>query len=314
MRLLPLLALCAACQPEEPLDPASSPPAYLVRQFYADDPTFQAGVESFWAWYQADGAARLTSEPTPEDIAGFVAPPLVQADVAALPLDAELVVGWSGGVEQIEPRAVGAADGVLSLTQLACPLRDVEALLVREDQGDVFCADWQGYARAYGSPAADFLAGWSGDLTAGALSPSPLDPAAVGDVLLLTENDVDPAPAPGWFTDLDAHDLDVHARHARVVLERVERDVSLFLSFTRGAAWTAGNDAGLVQSYELAVHIALDDQTTLRAVTTWAELAGAPVDPTTPIGRTARQLAVQRTTERLRAVCAGEVTPGVCEG
>ena len=58
IRWLPLIALTVACKPPpeapEGLDDSTN---YLMKNFYASDALFEAGVQGFIDWYDAEGKA-----------------------------------------------------------------------------------------------------------------------------------------------------------------------------------------------------------------------------------------------------------------
>jgi hypothetical protein len=305
-----LLGACAKPPPApEGLDESAR---YLVREFYADDPTFQAGVQGFLDWYADEGEALLTTEQTIENTGSFTVGDLSEEDVALLPLSDEVIIGWQGDEAEYIARDIAAPAGVVSLAEMDCSVREAEELLTRADQDAVFCGDWQDYSRSYVTDDDAYTSGWdASDFTN---IRDPLDPfggdfdgSAQADVILLTDNDVDPTPVLGGLADIETYPMDLHFRHGRYELGEELRDAFIILTFTRDAAWGEAKNNALIQSYSIEINVALDDDTTLRMLTVWAEPKGGGIPADSP---TALNFALKKATassDRLSRICAGEI-------
>jgi hypothetical protein len=317
---LALLAL-AACKPPPPapegLDEASR---YLVREFYADDATFQAGVQGFMQWFEDEGkglvglGASLDGEAeNTKPVDAFTVGDLLASDVVALPLEQDLLTGEgaNNGTGETTPRDVATAAGVVSVAEMDCTWKEAEALLVRTDQNSVFAGDWEGYERTYNSERATFE-GATADEVFTAIDER-IDPfaegfdhQAYGATLLMTDNIADPTALLG--VNIPGYPLDLDLRHARVeLLDGSTVGVLSILTYNVQAVWGPTGDNGLRQSFSIEINVEREGDKTLRMLAVWAE----PVSPL--IGADAAATLTyavnksQKSSERMSAVCAGEV-------
>ena len=88
-----LLALTACKAPPEAPSGLDDSTTFVLRNFYADDATFQAGLQGFLNWYETDGAALLGEDATIDTVGAFTVGDLNSADIAHLPVvdDGKLV-------------------------------------------------------------------------------------------------------------------------------------------------------------------------------------------------------------------------------
>ena len=137
-----------ACQPppEAPagLDESTS---YMIREFYSDDATYQAGIQGFMQWYEDEGHALVGESATTSNTDSFTIGDLAEEDVAHLPLSEEILL--DAAADTWGPRDLSLSKGVVSLALMDCTWTESEEYLLRTDQDSVFENDWEGYERAY---------------------------------------------------------------------------------------------------------------------------------------------------------------------
>lgn len=314
------LALLPACQPPPPapegLDEASR---YMVREFYADDATFQAGIQGFMQWFEDEGKALVgleasidgTAEGT-KPVDAFTLADLTADDVIALPLRQDLLTGeaFNNGTTETTPRDVATAAGVVSVAEMACDWKEAEALLVRKDQDSVFSGDWEGYERTYVDDRAAFEAGAAND--AYATFPERIDPfaegfdrAAYAASFLQTDNMVDPTALLG--VDIPSYPLDLDLRHGRYTLtDGTDVGVLSILTYDVDAVWGPGGENGLRQSFSIEINVERPDNKTLRMLAVWAEPVSPIISADAALALTFAVNKSQKSSERMSAVCAGE--------
>ncbi len=293
--LIPVLFL-AACQPPPPapegLDESSR---YLVREFYSDDATFQAGLQGYLAWFRDDGAELLDVENTVDNIGEFQLQNLADTDVAHLPL--------TGGND------VGLAAGVVSLAVMNCPIRESERLLMRRDQHNLF-DDFEDYERTYLTSRDDYLAGWDDGFAA---VNQPLDPFADGfdgapyaSSILQTDSMIDPAyefPV-GNFPPYPMH-LDF--RHGVFDIDGEATEIFTILTFIEEGTVNEGGTVTLDQSFSMEVNAVWDDGSTLRTLAVWIEGrdSGGALDPDDPIVLNSALNKSKQASQRMTEICEG---------
>lgn len=324
MRLERSLLLCsaalAACSRPPPapegLDAASS---YMVREFYADDATFQAGIQGFMDWFENGGGKELVGlapgEESGKPTEAFTVGDLTAQDVAHLPLDEELVDDPKDPETTDDdvyiPRDVSTAAGVVSLAEMDCTWKQAEALLVRKDQNAVFDGDWESYVRTYVTARGSFD-------TATADEDFPpirerLDPFAEGfdgsayaGSLLFTDNIADPTPLLG--VNIPGYPLDLDLRHGMFEVFPDEDPVGVLaiVTYNPAAVWGPTGGNGLFQSFSIELNVERPGNKTLRMLAVWAE-------PRSPIisadSNVSLNYAINKSltsSERMSKVCSGE--------
>ncbi|MCB9666362.1 MAG: hypothetical protein H6732_19785 [Alphaproteobacteria bacterium] len=303
---------CASPPPApQGLDEAAS---YMVREFYSDDATFQAGIQGFMDWFDLGspnedgdfaepGRELLGLKPGQEgkEVDAFTVNPLKAKDIEHLPLVDQVVSDVQDGEEIRGPRDISLALGVVSLAEMGCDYARAEALLVRPDQDNVFDGDWAAYARTYSSGAGS-RAAWEEGMASRTFAPidEPLQPFKednsfadgfapldLASTLLFTDNIVDPTPVTG--IDLPAYDLNLDLRHGVFELEladetggnRAPQEVRVFaiLTYNPDAVYSqflnTEYGAGLKQSYSIEIAVERPNKKTLRMLAVWAEI----IDP-----------------------------------
>ncbi|MCB9744518.1 MAG: hypothetical protein H6741_10850 [Alphaproteobacteria bacterium] len=305
--LLPL-ALAMACSSPPPapegLDASTS---YLVREFYQDDATFQAGVQGFMGWYAAEGYLLVGEQADSSNTDSFTIGDLSPEDVAHLPLVEEILIDGAEGT--IAPRDLSQAKGVVSLAEMECTWQEAEAWLLRSDQNNIFPDDFEGYERSYVTARSTFA-----DASASAeYDPveAPLEPFAEGfdgepyaRTLLQTVNIVDPSPI--LFADMVPYEMQLDLRHGLYEVEDEDLGVLAILTFNTDAVWDEEGSNGLVQSYSVEINVQRPNDRTLRMLAVWAQPIGGGLDPDSPL---VLNYAVNKSlsaSEQLSAVCAGE--------
>ena len=275
-----LLALFA-CSPPPPapegLDAASS---YLVREFYSDDATFQAGVQGFMQWFEDEGHELVGEAATTDNTEAFTVGDLTNEDVAHLPLDEELLV--DPDTDTWEKRDVGNAAGVVSLAEMDCTWQESEEWLLRADQDTIFTDDWEGYERTYVTSKDAYTgASSSGDYDSieEALSPfeDGFDTGPYERTLLFTENLVDPSPV--LFADMPAYEMNLDFRHGAYEIGDEQLSAFAILTWHPAAVWGDGGENGLLQTYSVEINVERTSGKTLRMLAVWAQPVGAGLEP-----------------------------------
>jgi hypothetical protein len=287
-----LLGSAAGCTPPpaapEGLDASAR---YLMRNFYDTDAVFGAGVDGFLTWYEDGGGKELLGTvPTTETVErAFTIAPLQPEDVAALPLDAEIVLEPAtaeGEPETRGPRDLSLAPGVIAVDEIPCAWTEVERMLLGDDPAALFGA-YEAYERVYDSPQdVFFAASASGDFPALRTPVEPHEPGfdadAVAAAMLFTHNRPDPAPQP-LVGNLPPFDLRIEARHGSFTLKDDAVGLSVALSYAPGAAWAPLGRNGIRQTYAIEMLAELTPSSTLRLLAVWSEPDILGVDPASPI-------------------------------
>jgi len=316
--VLPFVVIAAsACTPPPPapegLDGASS---YLVEEFWADDPTFQAGIQGFMNWFDDEGKDLVGEQATIENSDTFSVSALSEANVQHLPLDAEIVNDIEGDEEIRGPRVIGNAAGVVSLAQMDCGIEETLQYLIRPDQDEVFAGDWEGYERTY-VPDADARAVHEQAMADRTFTPireridpfaADFDPSEYLDTLLFTDNIADPTQV--LVANLPGYDLNLDFRQGVYELsDGTEAAAFAIITYNPAAVWgPAGNNA-LVQSYSIELNIERDGGT-LRMLAVWAEPKGSGIEPDSALARNYAVNKSLKSSNRVSAICAGEIDIG----
>jgi hypothetical protein len=313
---LPLLLAVAACQPPPPapegLDDSTS---FLIREFWSDDATFQAGIQGFMQWFEDEGKDLVGERATTENTEAFTVGDLQGDDVAHLPLNPQVQTESDG---TSIARDTTLAKGVVSLAEMDCDWLRAEDLLIRADQDTIFPNDWAGYDREYATDVDVFTAasrsetfsavrdtvtpfaahedgGFSGDF----------DPEAYGDTLMFTFNDADPTPV--LVANLPAYPLDLHFRHGIYDIDGEPTGAFAILTFNRDAIWGSAGANALLQSYSMEINVQRPGDKTLRMLAVWAEPKGGGVSADSAL---ALNYAVNKSltsSETLSDICAGVI-------
>lgn len=287
-RPLPLIALLGlllgACQPPPPapegLDEASG---FVIREFYADDASFEAGLQGFMNWYFEEGerlvglAPGMTEDDEPTD--SFTVQALEDLDVEHLPAS--------------EWRDLARAPGVVSLAEMECSWQVAEDFLVRPDQDSVF-STWEAYDRTYVSDPDAYDAATESLVFAPLLDTlepyvdPDFDYEQWSDTFLFTRNRVNPAPAVANI-DIEEYDLHFDMRHGVFDLtdqntgETTPTGVFAIVTFMTGRALDAGEANGLQQQFSVEINVERPGNKTLRMLAVWGEpinsLGLEPDDP-----------------------------------
>lgn len=324
---LAALAL-AACQPPpeapEGLDATTS---YMVRNFWSDDATFQAGIQGFYDWFEDGGGKELVGACAGDECEGTTSKPtdaftiadLTEDDVAALPIDDELVDDPGEDAESTDddvvgPRNLDQISGVVSLAEMDCSWEESEQLLLRPDQNTVFPKDWESYERTYVTPRIAFEEG----STTGVYDaiPETIDPYAEGfdltaidATVMFTRNTADPTPLVG--VDLPGYPLALEFRHGTwdVTIDGEKQQVSGFtiLTYDPGAVWAPGGDNGLRQEFSIEINVERPGDKTLRMLAVWAEPKSPIIEGDSAFALNYAVNKSLKSSTLLSQICSGEV-------
>lgn len=307
-RWLPLFLLLAACKAPPPapegLDASTS---YLIREFYADDLTFQAGVQGFMDWFAEEGFELVGERADTSNTGAFVINDLTEESLAHLPMDEEILL--DADKDEVGPRDLSRAKGVVSLAEMQCAWTLAEAYLVRPDQNVIFDGDFEGYERTYLGDRAAFEGGSADnayDAVDEKLDPygGSFDDAAFARSLLRTENSVDPTSI--LTADIEAYPMHLDLRHGEFEIDGEPTGVLSILTWTEAAAWGSSGDNALLQSYSIEINVQRPDDKTLRMLAVWAEPKGGGIEPDSAFALNYAVNKSQDASDRLSAVCAGE--------
>jgi hypothetical protein len=290
------LTACKAPPPApEGLDASA---AYMVREFYQDDLTFQSGLVGFVNWFEDEGYELLDLEATTDNVSeSFQVAPLTDSDIGYLPLE--------------HGRVISDAAGVVSLAQMACPVSESEEYLVRTDQAIVFPDDWESYGRTFINSRTEFQ-----DATiSGEFAPideaidafvDGFDPEALSSTLLQTQNRPDPHPLFLDSGDVGEYDLYLDFRHGVFDINGEELTVLAIITYNTESVSDAGGNNFLHQSYSIDINVQWEETDTLRMFAVWAEPEGAGLEPDSPIVLRYAVNKSVKSSERLTRVCNGE--------
>lgn len=320
--LLAVLA-ASACKPPPPAPEGLDASAkYMVRNFYAEDAVFAAGIQGFLQWFDDEGQALVGLGPDegagrPTD--AFTVNDLSSEDLALLPLDDEIILAMNNPEDatddKVGPRDLAMSPGVVSVAEMNCTWKESEKLLVRPDQNNVFSGDWEGYDRTYVTPRDRFEnATESEDFTSidAALDPfaGNFDPADWEKSLLFTQNQADPTSLMG--VNIPAYPLRLEIRHGVFTPEDGGDDFGVFaiLTYNPAAVWSPSGDNALVQSYSIELAVERPGNKTLRTLAVWAQ-------PESPIIASGSAIALNfavnkslKSSQRLSDVCDGSAEVG----
>jgi hypothetical protein len=303
-RFAPLLVAAialTACKPPPPPAPEGldESAAYMVRNFYADDATFHAGLVGFMNWFDDEGNELIGADAMNEGEfnEAFTVGRLSDEDVALLPLE--------------HGRTVSDAAGIVSVADMACTVTESEDLLVRADQDTLFVDDWDEYERTYVSSRSAYQ-----DATREvvfAVSDEDVDrfgedfdDTVVDTTFLLTHNVVTPAPLFGIA--LLPYPMALEFRHGEYDIDGETLQIYSIITWIAESASGAAGDNHLYQSYSIEINAERPDTgTTLRMLAVWAEPGGAGIEPDDPF---VLNFAVRKSagaSARLAEICNGDV-------
>lgn len=302
------LALIGCKPPPEAPEGLDASTAFMMREFYSDDANFQAGVQGFMTWYQDEGYLLVGEAATTSNTDSFTIGDLGAADVAHLPLDAEVLL--DPATDTWGPRDLTLSKGVVSLAMMDCPWTESEQYLLRPDQDTVFSDDWESYNRTFTTDRAAYedastsLVFEPVDEGTDMFSDT-FDSTAVDSTMMFTHNLVDPTAV--LFADLGEYEMFLDFRHGQY--EFGDETIGLFaiVTYQPAAVWDEGGENGLIQTYSVEINAEQDGQT-LRMLAVWAEPVGAGLSPDDPL---VLNFAVNKSltsSNRLSAICAGEET------
>jgi hypothetical protein len=246
----------------------------MVRNFYADDALFLAGVQGFMAWFEEEGFALIDLENDIDNVSeAFTVGALSEDDIAHLPID--------GG------RNITDAAGIVSIAEMQCSVTEAEALLMRGDQDALF-DDWEDYERTYVNSRADFAAATESQVfipISTGLAPfeEGFDAAPYAPALLQTLNQVDPSPIFGGLADIDDYEMHLDFRHGVYDIDGDSVPAFAILTFIRQGVTGPAGANHLHQSYSVEINVAQEGDTTLRMLAVWTEPEGANMSPDDPI-------------------------------
>lgn len=316
--LLLAVTTASACKPPPPAPEGLDASAkYMVRNFYAEDAIFAAGIEGFLAWFDDEGKDLVGLGPDetqgrPTD--AFTVNNLDETDVALLPLDAEIILAMNNPEDAADdvlgPRDLDEAPGVVSVAEMNCTWTVAEDLLVRPDQNTVFAGDWEGYERTYITSREAFQKA-TADVDFTPID-EPLDPYEAGfdadawsKNILLTENIADPTPLLG--VDIPGYPLQLELRHGVFTPADGGEDFGVFaiLTYDPAAVWGPTGDNGLVQSYSIELNVQRPGGKTLRTLAVWAQ-------PVSPVIESGSALALNYAVNK--SLKSSQLLSDVCDG
>ncbi|MED5373273.1 MAG: hypothetical protein VX899_19800 [Myxococcota bacterium] len=297
-----------ACSPPPPapegLDASTS---YMVQHFYDDDAMFQAGVQGFMAWYEAEGYELVGVGNDTDDTDSFTVGDLSDENVAHLPLEWELLL--DGAEDTWGPRDMSMAKGVVSLAEMECDWIETEDYLVRPDQDAVFNGDWESYERTYLNDRDTFqAASVSGEFDEIEVALDPFaddfDPSTVGRSMLFTVNTADPTKV--LTADMQPYELRLDLRHGIYDVGEEQLGAMAILTYNTEAVWDEEGKNALIQSFSIEVNVERPDDKTLRMLAVWAQPYGAGIEPDSAL---ALNYAVGKSLDasiRLSDICSGK--------
>ncbi len=281
---------------------------YMMENFYASDDVFNAGITGFLEWYDKEGEALVGESANLDTVNSYTVGDLSPSSVAHLPIDDEILVDPKNDV--YEKRDVTDAKGVVSLALMDCTWTRSEAYLARSDQHVVFEEDFEGYERTYLSSRKTFedaSADSDYDAVKDDLFPfdKDFDRDSYAKTLLMTENIVDPTAVLG--ANMERFDMNLDMRHTEYDLDGEPVGISAIITYNIEAAWGSAGSNALLQSFSIELNVERPKKKTLRMLTVWAHPKGGGIDPDSAI---ALNFAVNKalgSSERLSAICAGEI-------
>ena len=271
----------------------------MIREFYSDDLVFTAGLTGFINWYEDEGYELVDLESTVDNVSeSFSVGRLTDEDLGHLPL--------------VHGRDVSLAAGVVSLADMNCPVAESEDYLLRVDQDVVFPEDWETYERSFLNSRADFqaatLSGEFVQVDEGlAIFETGFDGTPWSSTLLLTENTPDPQPIFGGLADIDNYTLYLDLRHGDYEINGELLRILTIMTWIPDSVSGPEGANHLHQSYSIDVNVQWEGDRTLRLFAVWAEPEGANLNPDDPIVLNYAVDKSVKSSERLTAVCAGEV-------
>ncbi len=311
------IALSACKAPPIAPEGLDASAAFMVRNFYADDATFQAGIQGYLEWFENGGGRELVGlAPSSEKpVTAFEVGTLTAEDLAPLPLSEEIVLDPGDpddtSDDEIGPRDPAKAIGVVSLEQMACSWQEAEQLLVLPEQDAVFSGDWEAYERVYISSREAFEAARESEefATVGEAITPHEEGFALADyagTLLFTDNSADPSPEP-LVGNLPAFPLRLEMRHGVFETDVYDDPVGVLviLTYAPEAFWGEQGKNGFRQSYSIELNVEQSGDETLRLLAIWNEPEILGIDPDSNIAKTTAVNKSRRSSATMREVCEG---------
>jgi hypothetical protein len=256
-----LTASALGCKPPPPApEGLQSSLTYLFREFYGGDEVIGAGLTGFMDWVDADGDELLGQTADMENVGEFTLDYLMEEDVAALPIEAEVELTY--------------APGVVALSELACDWKEVERYLVRTDQDLVF-GEFDTYARRFVTSREAFEEATSSGAFVTVEGPlaEPYAEPSLGELeasFLLTDNDVSSTEL-GITMDFQ---LLLNMRHGVYEVQGEEVEALLILTWMPERAEADNERDSIEQSYSIEVDLARPGGKTLRMMASWLQIEG----------------------------------------
>jgi hypothetical protein len=293
-RMFFLLQFACKAPPPAPegLDAVTS---YMVREFYAEDEIFEAGIQGFMNWFNTDGYLLVGESASDSNTDTFSLNDLSEQDIAHLPLTED-------------SRDYSRAKGVISLANMDCSWKSAESYLLRNDQDIVFAGDWESYDRTYINDRSIFSAATETeefpDIT------DPINPFSDDFIasdfdsnIMMTINQADPTPLLG--IDIPAYDLFLDFRHGKYTIDETEIGVVAIITYQKEGVYDDGGNNGLAQTYSIELNIE-QNGSTLRALAVWAEPVSNIIEPDSPLSLNYAVNKSLASSERISAICSGE--------
>ncbi len=268
---------------------------YLLREFYSSDATVGSGLTGLMNWHGDSGYELQNEGATADDGAKpFLIDDLQPDDLAALPLPED-------------GRDLSLANGVVSVSTSVCSWKRAEELTVRADQ-DVVLSTFDSYSRSYETSRTDF------EDASEAMTFTPIttqladvfsdsfDAEGVSSSVLMTLNSM---TETSLAVTMD-YSLVTHFRHGVFGVQEWEVPVFMVLSWLPEATEGSNSSHSLEQSYSLEVFFNLKHQR-LRIVGNWSEIDSDFLDTDSPLWRVASVNMALQNSERLSAICGGEI-------
>ncbi len=250
------------CKPPPPApEGLQSSLTYLFREFYSDDAMVGAGLTGFMDWFDADGDDLLGQSADMENVGEFTLDYLTEDDVALLPIEGEVTLEY--------------APGVVALSELGCPWKEVESYLVRTDQDIVF-GEFDSYERSFVSSRPVYETA-TDDSAFATVDEALVEPYGDGFALeelessfLFTDNQTSSTEV-GVTMDFQ---LLLNMRHGEFEVQGEPTEALLILTWMPQRAESDNGNNSMEQSYSLEIDVARPGDKTLRLMASWLQVEG----------------------------------------
>jgi hypothetical protein len=285
-----LLAACGAPPPPAP-EGLDNSVRFIMNEFYADDPTFGAGLTGLLNWVDTEGSDLLDVDPNVGNVADFRLDTLLTADDTAQ-------------MPTTHGRDPSAAPGVVGLAELECGWDEGEQVHARPDQDVVFEDEWTRYDRTYESPRAPYEAAReAGEYP---VVSADVDPAtAVWDSDELAPVFMKTSNALGTSSvgiDFD-YTLDLHFRHGVFDVQDEPVHAMVILTWLAESAESVNSDNFLYQVYSVDLIVSRGDGRGLRMVANYTEVG--PVESNADLVQVLGVNRILDFAEHLNDICTG---------